>query len=196
MLFAQVAALFLKNQKQLVTRISKNILLISGSGRNVGKTTFMRRLIAQNASQQPVAVKITPHFHEPTEGLIPIQVTENFRVFRETDTTSAKDSSLFLQAGAERVFYIQTTDEFLGEAFEIVSSQLSPGHPVVVESAALRKFILPGLYIFIEKPSGEMKASAREMQKLADETIFSDGEQFSISPENVTFNQSWKIQNA
>lgn len=155
----------------------------------------MHRVIAQNVYHQLVAVKITPHFHEPTPGLALIQTNENFRVFRETDATSAKDSSLFLQAGAEKVFYIQTTDDSLGEAFEIVSAQLSPDQPVVVESAALRKFIFPGLYIFIEKPSQEMKASAREMQKLADETIFSDGEQFSISPENITFNQSWKIQN-
>jgi hypothetical protein len=176
-----------------MTKISKNILLISGSGRNVGKTTFMRRVIEQNADQHPVAVKITPHFHEPTPGLIPIQVNENFRV---TDSTSGKDSSSFLQAGAEKVFYIQTSDTFLGEAFNLVSGLLSNDQPVIAESAALRKFIVPGFYVFIEKKSEEMKQSAREMQKLADITIFSDGEQFSLNPESVVFNQSWKIQNS
>jgi len=179
-----------------MTKISKNILLISGSGRNVGKTTFMRRVIEQNADQHPVAVKITPHFHEPTTGLIPIQVNENFRVFRETDSTSGKDSSSFLQAGAEKVFYIQTTDTFLGQAFSMIADQLPPDQPVIVESAALRKFIVPGFYVFIEKKSEEMKQSAREMQKLADITIFSDEEQFSLNPESVIFNQSWKIQNS
>jgi hypothetical protein len=179
-----------------MTKNSKNMLLISGSGRNVGKTTFMREVIARNVGQQPIAVKITPHFHEPTPGLIPIQANENFRVFRETDTTSAKDSSQFVQAGAEKVFYIQTTDEFLGEAFEILSGQLSPDQPVVVESAALRKFIIPGLYIFIEKNPEDMKPFAREMKKLADATLLSNGGHFSISPENVIFNQSWKIQSA
>lgn len=179
-----------------MTRISRNILLISGSGRNVGKTTFMRRIIAQNAGHLPVAVKITPHFHEPTPGLLPIQVNENFRVFRETDDSSEKDTALFLQAGAEKVFYIQTTDDFLNKAFEFVSAQLSPDQPVIVESAALRKFIVPGLYIFIEKTPDDIKPFAREMKKLADLIVSSDGERYSISPEILIFNQSWKIQNA
>lgn len=178
-----------------MTQISKNILLISGSGRNVGKTTFMRDVIARNSHQKPVAIKITPHFHEPTPGLVPVQANENFRVFRETDPSSAKDSSLFLQAGAEKVFYIQTSDDFLAEAFQIVSGQFSPDQPVVVESAALRKFVVPGLYIFIVKNPEEMKPSAREMKKLADATVDSDGERYSISPKNLIFNQSWEIQN-
>ena len=179
-----------------MTKISKNILLISGSGRNVGKTTFMREVIRKNALQYLNAIKITPHFHEPTSGLIPISVNKNFRIYQETDINSEKDSSLFLQAGAERVFYIQTTDTFLREAFNLVSGLLPTDQPVIVESAALRKFIVPGFYVFIEKKSEEMKQSAREMQKLADITIFSDGEQFSLNPESVVFNQSWKIQNS
>lgn len=179
-----------------MTQISKNILLISGSGRNVGKTTFMQEVIRKNASQKVVAIKITPHFHDPTPGLIPIRVNTDFSIFQETDSSSGKDSSLFLQAGAEKVFYIQTTDTILGQAFSLVSEQFSPDQPVVVESAALRNFVIPGLYVFIEKNSEEIKSSAREMKKLADLILISDGEQFSISPETVIFNQLWKIQNA
>jgi len=177
-----------------MTKISKNILLISGSGRNVGKTTFMRQVIEKNASHKLVAIKITPHFHEPTPELIPVSVNSNFRIFQETDSTSAKDSSLFLQAGAEKVFYIQTTDAFLAEAFELVSLQFSSDQPVVTESAALRKFIVPGLYLFIQKKQEEVKPSAVEMQKLASQTIFSDGEEFSLNPKSITFNQYWKIE--
>lgn len=190
-----IQALFWKILEKLMTKISKNILLISGSGRNVGKTTYMQEVIRQNALQKLTAIKITPHFHEPTSGLIPISVNENFCIFQETNEDSEKDSSLFLQAGAERVFYIQTSDVFLGEAFNLVYGLLSTNQPVIVESAALRKFIVPGFYLFIEKKSEEMKQSAKEMQKLADVTIFSDGEHFSLNPESVVFNQSWKIQN-
>lgn len=177
-----------------MTPISEHILLISGSGRNVGKTSFIRKIIGQNADKNLAAIKITPHFHAPTDALIPIEVNDHFRVFQETDKNSDKDSSLFLQAGAEKVIYIQTTDDFLAEAFSIAVNHLKPNQPVITESAALRKFIIPGLYIFIQKLNEEMKPSAREMQKLADTTILSDGLTFNVNPNKISYNQNWKIQ--
>lgn len=168
-------------------------MLISGSGRNVGKTSFMRRVIRQNAGRKLVAVKITPHFHEPTPGLSPILVTDNYRIFKETDLTSGKDSSLFLQAGAEKVFYIQATDAYLEDAFRIVTDYISKDQPIIVESAALRKFIVPELYLFIQKDYEEVKPSALEMQKLADIVVYSDSGQFSMDPSSFVYDQIWKI---
>jgi len=169
-------------------------MLVSGSGRNVGKTSFIRRVIRQNAGQKLVAIKITPHFHEPSSGLSPITITENYRVFKETDLTSGKDSSLFLQAGAEQVFYIQSKDVYLKEAFRIISDQLSPDQPMIIESAALRKFIVPELYLFIQQNYEEVKPSAMEMQKLADAIVYSDSGQFSTDPSIYIFDQTWKIK--
>ena len=176
-----------------MTQSSRRILLISGSGRNVGKTSFLRRVIAQNAPHQLVAIKITPHFHEPTSGLVPLHVTENYRIFQETDSTKGKDSSLFLQAGAETVFYIQTTDAFLDEAFNLATGQLAPDQPILVESAALRTILVPERYIFIQKNYEEVKPSAVEMQKLADLIVYSDSGQFSLDPASITFDQNWNL---
>jgi len=171
---------------------SKNILLVSGSGQNVGKTSFIRRVIAHNSSHKLVAIKITPHFHEPTSGLIPIAITENYRIFQETDFSSGKDSSLFLQAGAEKVFYIQTTDDYLKEAFRLASEQFDPDQPVIIESAALRKILEPAFYLFIQNQYEDIKPSAMEMQKLADTIVYSDSGQFSMEPASITFDQNWK----
>jgi molybdopterin-guanine dinucleotide biosynthesis protein len=176
-----------------MTQVSRKILLISGSGRNVGKTSFMRRVIAQNASHQLVAIKITPHFHEPTSGLTPLFVSENYRIFQETDATSGKDSSLFLQAGAESVFYIQTTDAYLEEAFNKATEHLLPIQPILVESAVLRTILVPQLYLFIQKNYEEVKPSAVEMQKLADLVVYSDSGQFSMDPALITFDEKWNI---
>jgi hypothetical protein len=176
-----------------MTQIFKNILLVSGSGRNVGKTNFIREVIAQNADQKLIAVKITPHFHEPTQGLVPIAITGNFRVYQETDLNAEKDSSLFLRAGAAKVFYIQTNDIDLEEAFSIILKQVKPDQPIVTESAALRKYISPGLYVFIQKEQEEVKSSALEMRKLADVIVYSDGEQYSLNPKSIFYNQTWKI---
>ena len=177
-----------------MVEISKNILLISGSGRNVGKTSFIRQVIERNAFQKTVAIKITPHFHEPTEGLVPISVTENYRIFQETSISSGKDSSLFLQAGAEKVFFIQTTDAYLAEAFRLTTAQLFAEQPIVVESAALRKILVPGLYLFIRKKNEELKSSAIEMSALANSTVLSDGNEFSLNPKYIVFNQTWKTE--
>lgn len=173
---------------------SKNILLVSGSEQNVGKTSFIRRVIAHNASNKLIAIKITPHFHEPTSGLIPIVVTDNYRIFQETDGSSCKDSSLFLQAGAEKVFYIQTNDTYLKEAFKLLSEQLDPEQPVIVESAALRKILEPALYLFVQKKYEDIKPSALEMQKMADTIVYSDSGQFSLEPTSITFDQTWKTK--
>lgn len=177
-----------------MTQIPKNILLVSGSGQNVGKTSFIRRIIAQNAAQKIAAIKITPHFHEPTSGLLPLVINANYRIFQETDSTSGKDSSLFFQAGAERVFYIQTTDEYLKEAFNRISEKLVEDQPVIIESAALRKILKPDVYLFIQKKFEDIKPSAVEMQKLADTIVYSDSGQFSIDPASITFDQTWKIK--
>ena len=176
-----------------MTQVSRKILLISGSARNVGKTSFMRRVIAQNASHQLVAIKITPHFHEPTSGLTPIFVSENYRIYQETDASLGKDSSLFLQAGAQTVFYIQTTDAYLEEAFTRATEQLLPEQPILVESAILRTILVPELYVFIQKSYEEVKPSAVEMQKLADIIVYSDSGQFSMDPTTITFDQKWNI---
>lgn len=171
-----------------------NMLLVSGSGRNVGKTSFIRKVIAQNKAQNLAAIKITPHFHEPTPGLLPVEICEQYRVYEETDASSAKDSSLFLQSGAKRVFYIQTSDAHLGQAFRSAAGLLRPDQPIIAESAALRRFVHPGLYLFIQRLNDPMKPSALEMQQLADITLYSDGNTFSINPESFVFHHIWKTR--
>jgi hypothetical protein len=121
--------------------------------------------------------------------------TDNFRIFLETNANSAKDSSLFLQAGAETVFYVQASDVYLEEAFMQVFRNLSPDQPVIVESAALRKFIQPALYLFIEGDSKIIKQASKEMKDLANMVCYSDGESFSLQPESVIFYETWETEN-
>jgi len=177
-----------------MTQSLRKILLISGSGRSVGKTSFMRRLIAKNVSHHLVAIKITPNFHEPTSGLVSLFETANYRIYQETDITASKDSSLFLQAGAEAVYYIQSTDVFLEEAFNLATAQLLPEQPIVVESVRLRSIMVPELFVFIQKDYEEVNPSSLEMQKLADIVVLSDSGQFSLDPSTITFDQIWNIQ--
>ena len=145
-------------------------------------------------SHQLVAIKITPHFHEPTIGLVSLFETDNSRIYKETDFSAGKDSSLFLQAGAETVFYIQSTDAFLEEAFNLATAQLTPEQPIVIESVRLRTIMAPEMFVFMQKNFEDVNPSSMEMHKLADVIVLSDSGQFNIDPATITFDQSWNIK--
>jgi hypothetical protein len=136
-----------------------NILLVMGTGRNVGKTVSACNLI-QNLSEshQTIGVKISPHFHELDSDLKYIYKSEELVIVEEQNITQ-KDSSRMLQAGAEKVFYVQAKNEKLEEAFNMVSEFFQPEQPVVVESGGFYEILEPGLLFFVsgEKPKEQMQ---------------------------------------
>lgn len=171
-----------------------NILIVAGSGRNCGKTSFICSLIKQHQSLELVAIKITPHFHEPTEGLGILIDHSSYRIFKEENRTSEKDSSRYLQAGAVEAYFIQVKDEHLEEAFRYVYSLISKNQAIVIESAALAKFIQPSLFLFIQKENEPVKLSVENILPFADHIVRSNGESFDLNQEQIIFNGRWKIR--
>jgi len=127
----------------------KNLLLIAGNGNKSGKTTFACRIIEQFRHAGIMAIKITPHFHETTTGLVVIEESEGYSVYEETDAETNKDTSRMLKSGASRVFYAKVTDNHLFAAFLKILENIPPGTPVVCESPALRYFAEPGLFVIM-----------------------------------------------
>lgn len=129
-----------------------NVLLISGSGRNVGKTFVCRQIIKTLSEKQKViAVKFSPHFHALSDNAKVIEKNNDFIVVDENQQTG-KDSSLFLQAGAEKVFFVMSKKEQALEAFYFLQPLLGNG-PVVVESGGLFDVMKPGLLLFVTRPN-------------------------------------------
>lgn len=172
----------------------EDILIVAGSGRNCGKTSFLCNIIRENKISGLTAIKITPHFHEPTEGLIILKENPMFRIFKEENQQSEKDSSRYLQAGAIDSFFIQTEDEGLLQAFNELLTLLKKEQPVVIESAALAKFIKPALFLFIQKENELPKNTVKSILPFADLVVFSNGESFSLNPEQLIFEETWKIR--
>ena len=115
-----------------------NLIIVAGTGRNSGKTTFVCRIIECFRDEGVISVKITPHFHSPSAGLISIADGKDFRIFRETATDGVKDSSRMRLAGAEVSYYIQATDSSVKNSFlELARRNLISSGPVVCESPAL-----------------------------------------------------------
>ncbi len=172
----------------------EQILLIAGCGQNVGKTTLACRILQNECEKKPVAVKITPHFHKTTAGLVEIENGENWALFEETDKTSTKDSSLYLQNGAAKSYLIQAIDSGLERAFLSIKNILPGNTPFVVESAALINFIQPGLFVVVLPENECEKKETLRITELADLIVISNGKKFSPSPSKIAFGKTWKLK--
>ncbi len=126
------------------------MILIASDRRNVGKTFLACKIIKHLSSYSRVTgIKISPHFHEqPDERNIICKNDKYIIVDEKSETT--KDSSLMLQAGAKRVYFVMAKKEHLEEAFSIIRDQLV-NHAIVCESGGLREVVRPGLFLFVRK---------------------------------------------
>ena len=144
-------------------------MIVSGNGRNTGKTSFVCEVIRKISQKQAItAIKVSPHYHndQKQEALFE---GEGFFVLEETKTDGIKDSSRMLQSGASRVFYIEAKDESLAMVLDQLIPMISPGHAVICESGGMRKLIEPSLLLLLnEEGRDEFKTSYRNLLPLAD----------------------------
>lgn len=162
-----------------------NILIIRGTGRNVGKTfTACRILKNLSLSHHPAAIKISPHFHPLSEGMHVLVQTEKY-VVAEEKTFSGKDSSRMLQAGAHRAFYIQSGHSDVLEPFHYLMEILEPNQPIVVESGGLYDFLEPGLLIHIDGGHRDKNSTVRRETNYMN---MASGEVFEYDWNLLTFN--------
>ena len=170
-----------------------NWLLISGSGRNVGKTTLICRIIHEMSDLKPVAVKISTHMHSLPEESDWIIRKEDFCVIRESRINS-KDSSKMLQSGAESAFYAQGPDYRLPEILSALNKYTFE-RPVICESGGLRNIIIPGIYLLIKSEENKIKPGLRKPEILAD-VILTPNDVFNgkIEKKILFKNNNWLIK--
>ncbi|MEZ5198224.1 MAG: hypothetical protein R2764_18095 [Bacteroidales bacterium] len=173
-----------------------HLLLVAGTGRNTGKTTFACSIIEKFSVELKVTgLKISSHFHSGTESLHPLFKNENFSIYRETSICMQKDSSKMLKAGADKVFYIECRDESIEEAFERFLQLADGSGPVVCESPSLRRYINPGLFIIVDTNSNQnKKEDIIKLKSKADLFIETDKEGFTSAIKGIGYDTTgWKI---
>lgn len=127
-----------------------NVLLISGSGRNTGKTTTACGIISEiSGFNEVISIKVSPHFHPLTDSLKILMEIPGLVISEEKNGNSHKDSSRFLKAGASKSYYMQGSDEQMPYLAEWINRNISGNTPVICESAGLGKYIEPGCAIYI-----------------------------------------------
>jgi len=167
-----------------------NLLIISGTGRKVGKTTLACTIIRDFAkTKNIIGLKITPHFHSSGDRPLLIFECESYRIFEEKSMNSGKDSARMLKAGATNVFYIEVRDDSLLNAFQHFVKLVKPAGPVICESPALRNHIRPGVFFLVENPViNKIKHSALKQKEIADQCfVLNKNTGFQI-PENLSWN--------
>jgi hypothetical protein len=171
-----------------------NILIIAGTGRNSGKTSLAERIIRRYAKQLDItAVKISPHFHMGTPELIPLVSRDSFNLYEETARDGGKDSARMLAAGARKVYYLEVADPHLQEAFNVLSRLIGREVPVVIESPALRRSVIPGVYLVADHPQcANKKASVLNSVEHAEQLIRTDRDDLDAVVGRIFFrNSAW-----
>lgn len=160
-----------------------NLLLIAGNGRNVGKTYFACKIIAQlSATTKVCGIKISSHFHSFCEKDILFQ-NEHF-ILLEEKQNSTKDSSLMLKAGAKHVYFIMTKQEHLHEAFQKIQSHL-PEYAIVCESGGLHEIVTPGLFFFVHQSGKELEK--KHHLNYSPIIVYNNGKEFDFDINHLNF---------
>lgn len=146
--------------------IIPNLLLIAGTGIKSGKTSLACKIIEQFNYLDITAIKITPHFHETTSGLILKSADKGYSIYEETDKNTSKDTSRMLNSGASKVYFAKVWDDQLFDVFKIIIEYIPPGVPVICESPALRNFVEPGLFIIIDSNTVNKHKDINHLQNL------------------------------
>ncbi len=175
-----------------------NMLIVAGTGRNVGKTSFVCEMIERFAkAQKVIAIKISPHFHQISESEKLIKQTNDFEIIEELEPLSSKDSSRMLKAGANRVFYVQTkTDKALPEVIKNLEYFWTKDVAVVCESGGLRRFVDPGLFVVCRSDQQtEIKPHLKKLESVVDQFILFQDAKFNFDLSRIEFeNGKWIVK--
>jgi len=152
------------------------IVVIGGHSRNVGKTSVVAGLIAALPEYRWTALKITQYGHGvcSANGEACDCATDDhtWAINEEKDRSGESDTSRFLVAGAQKVWWVRTQQGRLAEAMPALRRRLVGTENVIFESNSILKFIRPDLYLTVLDPSTpDFKKSAQEFLDRADAVI-------------------------
>jgi hypothetical protein len=153
-----------------------SLIVIGGHSRSVGKTSVVSGLISALPEFCWTAFKITQYGHGicSANGEACDCATEDhsWAISEEKIRTGDSDTSRFLAAGAERVWWVRTEQGRLAEAMPELRERIGEANHVIVESNSVLKFLRPDLYLTVLDPStADFKVSAREFLDRADAVI-------------------------
>jgi hypothetical protein len=178
--------------RKFVDLYRDRIILISGNGQNVGKTTMGCRLIRhfKDLNHKVYALKVSPHIHSSKSPYTLIS-NSRFTLSLERNKDTDKDSSRYLNAGADASFFLQVRNEHIREAAEYTFSLIPQDALAVVESGAFRFHFKPQVFLFLQRKNDKInRKKNNELALLADRIVNFDGSQFNFDIEQIAVKDS------
>ena len=156
-----------------------SIVVIGGHSRSVGKTSVVAGLISALRDYEWTAAKITQYGHgicsANGEACDCATGDHSWAISEEFNRDGDSDTSRFLAAGAEKVYWVRTEQGRLAEAIPSLRKRIANATNVILESNSILKFLRPDLYLAVLDPSTtDFKNSAREFLDRADAVILHD----------------------
>jgi hypothetical protein len=166
-----------KTERRVRPPFPGRLLVVGGQRRKVGKSALVVDLIKAFPEHTWTAIKITPY----AESGCPVKGTRcgcrpgehTFAIRNEKARGRATDTSRFLAAGAEKVFWVQTKRGRVKDALAQLALLLGDAENVIVESNAIVRHWRPDLFLLVLDPTEvESKSSALAVRRLADAFVF------------------------
>lgn len=175
------------------------MLLIGSTGRNSGKTTLAVELIKRWKVVVPiVGLKVTAI--KEKNGLCPrggqgcgacASLQGTYQIIEEKNRNFNKDTSRFLDAGANKVYWIKTMENGIKEAIENFMKHIPNDTLIVCESNSIRNYVKPGCFLMFSISGNSLvKQSAAKVIDKADLIIkdYFENESNLIIDKLETFN--------
>ena len=151
------------------------LVVVGGHSRSVGKTSLAAGIIAANPELRWTALKITQYGHGicSAHGHDCTCVIEDpdcpYAISRELDTESGSDTSRFLSAGAEEVYWARTRVGQLENAMPALREMIASREFVIMESNSILRFLRPDIYLpLLRFDVDDFKLSSRIYLRRAD----------------------------
>ena len=180
------------DKNRLLQTAQPQLILIGGTGRNVGKTQFACDLIKTIVKDYDVfGLKVSSVF--PDEKIYHGNHDETLEIqslFEEKRLHTNKDTSRMLRAGARQVFYLRSDNDHILENY-LHFLQLIPEKSIIVcESNSLGYHVNPIKHIIITKRGAAVKPRAQRLLSLAD-MVLSSPQQKEINEIYQNLKTTW-----
>lgn len=175
-----------------------NLIIVGGTGRNSGKTSFVCGLIEKFRDDLRITgLKVSAVYadegafhgsHEKFED-------KDIQIFRETNTISHKDTSRMLQSGADEAWFLSASDEKIGEGMTRFLELIKKDSVIICESNSLAKVVKPGFFVMIRRNDQKpFKSRVTDLEGYADLLIDFDDGPFARMIDKIKFNeQGWFV---
>lgn len=150
-----------------------NLLLVGGTGRNIGKTTFVERLVGMfNSELSLITLKTSMLLpgEEYLHGKHRLVKPDEFFLVEEKTDEGNKDSNRYLKAGASQSWFLSVGENALPQAMAYFLDIVKEPGLIIAESNVIREIVVSGVFIMI-KGDGEVKPQSVHQLEMADTII-------------------------